>query len=125
MVSSARAGDAPAGVGARRPEALADPHRPAGALPVGVLDAGHKRRKDHVIEDPALQAAMRARLVARLVPEIQRAFQFRASRIERYIVACYDAEEGGWFHPHRDNTTLGTARGSTWSAWFAGNTDTT
>jgi len=40
---------------------------------------------------------------------IARAYQFQATRIERYIVACYDAAEGGFFHPHRDNETLGTA----------------
>jgi predicted 2-oxoglutarate/Fe(II)-dependent dioxygenase YbiX len=40
---------------------------------------------------------------------IKRAFQFEATRMERYIVACYDAEQGGHFRPHRDNTTRGTA----------------
>jgi predicted 2-oxoglutarate/Fe(II)-dependent dioxygenase YbiX len=29
--------------------------------------------------------------------------------MERYIVACYDADAGGHFRPHRDNTTSGTA----------------
>ncbi|MDO9525444.1 MAG: 2OG-Fe(II) oxygenase [Gemmobacter sp.] len=29
--------------------------------------------------------------------------------MERYLVGCYDATEGGHFRPHRDNTTLGTA----------------
>jgi predicted 2-oxoglutarate/Fe(II)-dependent dioxygenase YbiX len=29
--------------------------------------------------------------------------------MERYIVACYEAEPGGYFRPHRDNTTAGTA----------------
>ena len=29
--------------------------------------------------------------------------------MERYIVACYDSTEGGYFRPHRDNTTKGTA----------------
>ena len=45
----------------------------------------------------------------RLVPEIAKAFQFRVTRIERYIVACYDAAEGGHFRAHRDNTIKGTA----------------
>jgi predicted 2-oxoglutarate/Fe(II)-dependent dioxygenase YbiX len=45
----------------------------------------------------------------RIGPEIWRAHQFRATRIERFIVACYDATEGGYFRPHRDNTTKGTA----------------
>src|SRR6202012_4605955 len=31
------------------------------------------------------------------------------SRIERFIVACYAAEDGGQFDAHRDNTTKGTA----------------
>jgi len=34
---------------------------------------------------------------------------FAPTRIERYIVACYDAGEGGYFRAHRDNTTRGTA----------------
>lgn len=29
--------------------------------------------------------------------------------MERYIVACYAAEDGGHFNAHRDNTTKGTA----------------
>ena len=29
--------------------------------------------------------------------------------MERYIVACYDADPGGLLRPHRDNTTKGTA----------------
>ena len=29
--------------------------------------------------------------------------------MERYIVACYSAEDGGHFQAHRDNTTKGTA----------------
>jgi predicted 2-oxoglutarate/Fe(II)-dependent dioxygenase YbiX len=43
------------------------------------------------------------------VPEIHKAFQFQATRLERYIVACYEADPGGYFRPHRDNTTKGTA----------------
>jgi hypothetical protein len=76
---------------------------------VGILDPGHKRRKDCFIEDEELQAQFRARLNARLVPEIRRAFQFKVTRIERYIVACYDGADKGFFRAHRDNTTLGTA----------------
>jgi predicted 2-oxoglutarate/Fe(II)-dependent dioxygenase YbiX len=29
--------------------------------------------------------------------------------MERYIVSCYAAEDGGHFRAHRDNTTSGTA----------------
>jgi len=83
--------------------------RDVGGRTVGISDPGHKRRKDALIEDEATQAEFRARLVARLIPEIRRAFQFKATRIERYIVACYDAADRGFFRAHRDNTTLGTA----------------
>ena len=76
---------------------------------VGILDGRHKRRKDAVIEDEALQAQLRARISARLLPQIHRAFQFNPTRIERYIVACYDEADRGFFAPHRDNTTRGTA----------------
>jgi predicted 2-oxoglutarate/Fe(II)-dependent dioxygenase YbiX len=76
---------------------------------VGVQDPSFKVRRDHLIEDEALQAALRARISRRLVPEIMKAFQFRVTRLERYLVASYSAEEGGHFSAHRDNTTKGTA----------------
>jgi len=76
---------------------------------VGVIDYGRKRRRDYVIEDADARQGIRTRIERRLVPEVRKAFQFRVSYIERYIVACYDAGEGGYFRPHRDNTTKGTA----------------
>lgn len=75
---------------------------------VPVLD-GFKRRRDVTLSEGELIEGLRGRLGARLLPQIEKAFQFKATRIERFIVACYDAEEGGWFQAHRDNTTPGTA----------------
>lgn len=75
---------------------------------VNRLDHGFKRRRDCLIDDAALRDRLRERLLRRLVPEIERAFAFHASRIERYLIASYDAEEGGHFKPHRDNTIRGT-----------------
>jgi len=80
-----------------------------GDLTVGKIDHSFKRRFDYTIEDEALRFAIAQRIRRRLVPEVERAFQFKATRIERWIVACYDAESGGFFRPHRDNTTSGTA----------------
>lgn len=74
-----------------------------------VLDHRHKRRSDWTITDEALKAAARQRILRRVVPEIAKAFQFKITRMERYIVACYDAAVEGQFRPHRDNTTKGTA----------------
>lgn len=76
---------------------------------VEVLDHSHKRRKDEEILDEALRRECMIRIHDRLVSEIKKAFQFHATRIERYLVACYEAEVGAHFRPHRDNTTKGTA----------------
>lgn len=76
---------------------------------VEVLNPEHKRRTDWFIEDEAIQTACRVRVLRRLVPALRRAFQFEATRIERYLVARYDGENQGHFAPHRDNTTKGTA----------------
>ncbi len=72
-------------------------------------DYDHKRRRDWSIEDQALLEATRVRVKRRIAPEIQRAYQFNTTRIERYLVACYESENGGHFAAHRDNTTKGTA----------------
>jgi predicted 2-oxoglutarate/Fe(II)-dependent dioxygenase YbiX/peroxiredoxin len=76
---------------------------------VAVQDATFKRRRDQEIVDPELRNACMYRIHDRLLPEILKAFQFQATRIERYIVANYDSDFGGHFRPHRDNTTKGTA----------------
>ncbi len=74
-----------------------------------IHDPQHKRRKDRVVDDEHLRLACLHRIHDRLVPEIEKAFQFRATRIERYNVACYEAENAGHLRVHRDNTTVGTA----------------
>jgi predicted 2-oxoglutarate/Fe(II)-dependent dioxygenase YbiX len=68
-----------------------------------------KRRKDCSIEDAALRAAVRDRVLRRIVPELRKVHHFDATRMERYIVACYDSADHGHFGAHRDNTTGGTA----------------
>ena len=74
-----------------------------------VRDPSFKRRRDYEIEDKETKIGIQQRIYNRLVPEIMKAFQFEATRIERYIVACYSAAESGHFMSHRDNTTKGTA----------------
>ncbi|THD82675.1 MAG: 2OG-Fe(II) oxygenase [Phenylobacterium sp.] len=82
--------------------------RDQGEVTVAVMDA-LKVRRDVLVEDEGLQAAIRERLERRLFPLIERTFAFQVTRIERYLVSCYDAAEGGVFHPHRDNVTFQTA----------------
>ncbi len=76
---------------------------------VGVMDFSHKRRSDYMIEDLDLQRRIQARIARRVKPEIKKVHQFDVTRMERYLVGCYDSETGGHFRPHRDNTTAGTA----------------
>jgi peroxiredoxin len=83
--------------------------REENGLTVGKIDHSFKRRADFNIEDQDLITLLRNRLRRRLAPLIEDAFNFRPTRIERWIVACYDSSSGGFFRPHRDNTTAGTA----------------
>ena len=75
---------------------------------VCVVDPDHKQRRDWDIDDEALRAEIASQIKRHLTVPIQRSFQFFPTRIERYVVACYDAG-AGHFRPHRDNTTGGTA----------------
>ncbi|MBV7409171.1 2OG-Fe(II) oxygenase [Maritimibacter sp. DP1N21-5] len=76
---------------------------------VHVMNADHKVRSDVTIEDADLIRSIQARIMNRVVPEIAKVHMFHANRMERYIVSCYAAEDGGHFRAHRDNTTSGTA----------------
>lgn len=72
-------------------------------------DPAHKRRRDHDLEDAGLIDGARNRIRRRILPQIEKAYQFKVTRMERYLVACYAADDSGHFRAHRDNTTLGTA----------------
>lgn len=74
-----------------------------------VSDPGHKRRRDHMLEKAEDQRKVQTYINRRIIPEIEKVHQFRATRVERYLVACYDAADKAHFRPHRDNTTRGTA----------------
>lgn len=75
---------------------------------VGVID-DRKRRRDAEIPTGPLRDKLRERIGQRLAPQIKRAFQFEVTRIERFIVACYDAADGGYFRAHIDNGAPETA----------------
>jgi peroxiredoxin len=72
-----------------------------------VLDYRIKRRNDLVVAHPQLKEAIRSQIVRRLLPTIERFFQFQATRMDRSIVACYDSAVGGHFYRHRDNINFG------------------
>jgi hypothetical protein len=70
---------------------------------VHVVDRSRKRRRDHFLDEASeLARAVHVRVRDRVLPWIQRAFHFRVGFAERYRVACYGAENSGFFAPHRD-----------------------
>lgn len=69
----------------------------------GLVDPNFKRRRDYYINDMELRAQVEKAVWNRLLPEIERCFAFRATRIERHLVARYGAEDQGFFRAHRDN----------------------
>lgn len=83
--------------------------RQVGDRTVEVQNHAVKRRRDYLIEDADLQLYLRQAVMRRLVPMIERCFQYRPTEIERYLVSCYDSGDGAHFAPHRDNTTPATA----------------
>jgi predicted 2-oxoglutarate/Fe(II)-dependent dioxygenase YbiX len=80
-----------------------------GGQSVETFDGTWKRRRDCHLTDRPLIANLRARIGRRICPEIKKAFQMRPTRIERDLVARYDAETGGHFGPHRDDTGIAIA----------------
>jgi len=68
------------------------------------FDPAFRKRLDYYIADDDALEKCRELLGRRLLPLVFRAFQFPTTRIERYLVGCYDADSGGYFRPHRDNT---------------------
>lgn len=73
------------------------------------IDTNYRKRLDYYISDGLALQRTKELLERRLLPIVYRAFQFPTTRIERYLVGCYDAERGGYFRPHRDNTAPAVA----------------
>ena len=66
-----------------------------------------KRRSDVAVGVPEVRELIRDHIVRRLVGPIERYFQFKVTRMDRYIVACYDSAVAAHFHRHRDNINAG------------------
>jgi predicted 2-oxoglutarate/Fe(II)-dependent dioxygenase YbiX len=79
-----------------------------GGKAVESYDPAWKRRRDCLITDAALIELITARVARRIGLMLQRAFHFTIAHMERHLVACYAAEDGGHFGPHRDDTVKAT-----------------
>jgi predicted 2-oxoglutarate/Fe(II)-dependent dioxygenase YbiX len=73
------------------------------------LDADFKRRRDHTVTDAELLRELSSVIGRRVLPEVTKAFAFRATRFEGFKLACYSASTGGFFRSHRDNLSPSTA----------------
>ena len=74
-----------------------------------VIDAAFKRRKDFALTDATMCGLIWQRVLRRVVPEIRNLFFMEITMMDRYMVGCYTAEDGGHFRPHRDNVAGVTA----------------
>jgi predicted 2-oxoglutarate/Fe(II)-dependent dioxygenase YbiX len=81
----------------------------AGAAAAAGMTAGIKRRTDVFLDDHGLYDTFRQRLERRVLPEMWRAYRFRAASFEAPRIGCYSAEDAGAFGAHRDNRTPFTA----------------
>ena len=71
-----------------------------------VVSRQSKIRTDVVIPENAPEtAALVDALGRQLLPEVLKAFSFRVSRVETFRIGCYDSADGGYFAPHRDDTS--------------------
>jgi predicted 2-oxoglutarate/Fe(II)-dependent dioxygenase YbiX len=82
------------------------PRDDGGALEI---DAARKSRRDVTIDDAALEQEVIACIARRVLPEVSKAFHYRATRFERLKLVSYAADASGHFAPHRDNTAPTTA----------------
>lgn len=74
-----------------------------------VVSDVHKRRQDHVVEDPKLIRILTSSIGRRVIPEIERSFLSTGSLFEGFKIACYESESSGFFEAHRDNLSPSTA----------------
>ncbi len=76
--------------------------------PVVAPNHAVKRRRDHHLTTNPLLGEVTGLIERRVLPELRRAFYFNVTRFEEFKIVRYDAEVGGYFRPHRDNTSAQT-----------------
>jgi predicted 2-oxoglutarate/Fe(II)-dependent dioxygenase YbiX len=74
-----------------------------------VHDEQRKRRRDHTVVDEELLRTLTSHIGRRVMPELHRAFAYRATRFEGFKIGSYEQADHGFFEPHRDNLSAATA----------------
>ena len=67
------------------------------------VDHSMKKRSDHYVRDDDITSEISRRMARRVLPEIDKAFCYRVTRLEEFKIARYRASERGYFRAHRDN----------------------
>jgi predicted 2-oxoglutarate/Fe(II)-dependent dioxygenase YbiX len=81
----------------------------SGGKRVEEADRRRKRRLDHAVEDPELLRRLTSEVGRRVLPELAKAFAYRATRFEGFKIGCYHEDQQGFFEAHRDNLSAATA----------------
>lgn len=69
------------------------------------VDPQYKMRRDYQRFDEAWNRRFAELIRARVLPEIDKCFAFRATGFEAFKLSRYDAGQGGYHRPHRDNVS--------------------
>ena len=62
-----------------------------------------KIRRDCFVSDPVITREIGELFGKRVLPEMMKVFDCKATHFERLSIGCYDVSDGGLFKPHRDN----------------------
>ena len=81
----------------------------ASGNPIRTVAPDFKRRLDTPLRDRQIVTDLQNRIIRRVVPQIFRAFRFKATQMDRMLVSSYDATDSGFFDAHRDNTVPSSA----------------
>jgi peroxiredoxin len=74
-----------------------------------VHDGAYGKAIEYIVQEQGLQRYLDAKMRRRVMPEIRKAFQMTGLKREGYRIAGYEAREGGFLNPHRDNSTPANA----------------
>ena len=71
----------------------------------GMESDGLKRRIDVWLDNGALAATLHDRICRRVVPALDKAYNFKVANYQKLRIGCYDSADAGAFGKHRDNST--------------------
>jgi hypothetical protein len=69
------------------------------------VDPRYKMRRDYQRFDEGWNGRFADLIRARVLPEVDKCFAFRATGFEAFKLSRYDADQGGYHRPHRDNVS--------------------